>query len=108
MKSKQCGEQNTMLNNPFENLERLRSECSLMDKAAKVAYLRGKLQQLNNMAYQMTLYIRSKGYTTESKKQQALWLIDAINTVQNEGQKASRELVNEGSMEMVKRMMKMY
>ena len=95
-----------MLNTPFEDMDRCRSECSLMDKAAKVAYLRGQLQQLNNMAYQMTLYLRSKGYTTEAEKQQALWLIDAINTVQNEGQKASRELVNEGLMEMVKRMMK--
>lgn len=93
---------------PSEDLERLRSECSLMDKAAKVAYLKGQLQQLNNMAYQMTLYLRSKGYTTDAERQQVLWLIDAINVVQNEGQKASRELANEGLMEIVKRMMKMY
>ena len=77
----------------------------MMDKAAKVAYLKGRLQQLNNMAYQMTLYLRSKGYTTEAERQQAQWLIDAINTVQNEGQKASRELAKEGLMEIVKRMM---
>jgi hypothetical protein len=77
-----------------------------MDKAAKVAYLRGRLQQLNNMAYQMTMYLRSKGYTTDAEKQQAMWLIDAINAVQNEGQQASRELANEGLMELLKRMMK--
>ena len=70
-----------MPNTPFEDINRLRSECSLMDKAAKVAYLRGQLQQLNNMSHQMTLYLRSKGYTTDAEKQQALWLIDAINTV---------------------------
>ena len=92
----------------FENIERLRSECSMMDKAAKVAYLRKRLQQLNNMAYQMTMYLRSKGYTTYAEKQQAMWLIDAINAVQNEGQQASRELANEGLMELVKRMMGMY
>ena len=95
-----------MPNTPFEDIERLRSECSLMDKAAKVAYLRGQLQQLNNMAYQMTLYLRNKGYTTEAEKQQALWLIDAINTVQNEGQQVSRELAKEGLMEIVKRLMR--
>lgn len=65
-----------MPNTPFDDIERLRSECSLMDKAAKVAYLRGRLQQLNNLAYQMTLYLRSKGYTTEAEKQQALWLVE--------------------------------
>ena len=95
-----------MSNTPFEDLDRLRSECSIMDKAAKVAYLRGRLQQLNNMAHQMTMYLRSKGYTTDAEKQQAMWLIDAINAVQNEGQQASRELANEGLMEMVKRMMR--
>lgn len=95
-----------MPNTPFEDIDRLRSECSLMDKAAKVAYLRGRLQQLNNMAYQMTMYLRSKGYTTDAEKQQAMWLIDAINAVQNEGQQASRELANEGLMELLKRMMK--
>lgn len=95
-----------MSNTPFEDLERLRSECSMMDKAAKVVYLRGRLQQLNDMAYQMTMYLRSKGYTTDAEKQQAMWLIDAIKAVQKEGQQASRELANEGLMEMVKRMMR--
>ena len=95
-----------MPNTPFEDLERLRSECSMMDQAAKVAYLMNRLQQLNNMAYQMTLYLQNKGYTTKAERQQAQWLIDAINTVQNEGQKASRELAKEGLMEMVKRMMR--
>ena len=95
-----------MPNTPFEDLERLRSECSMVDQAAKVAYLMNRLQQLNNMAYQMTLYLQNKGYTTNAERQQAQWLIDAINTVQNEGQKASRELAKEGLMEMVKRMMR--
>lgn len=85
-----------MPTNLFEDLERLRSECSMMEKAAKVVYLRRRLQQLNDMAYQMTIYLRSKGYTTDTEKQQAMWLIDAINAVQNEGQQASRELANEG------------
>ena len=95
-----------MSNTPFDDLDRLRSECSLMDKAAKVAYLRNRLQQLNNLAYQMTLYLRSKGYTTDAERQQALWLVDAINTVQNEGLKASRELANEGLQEIMKMMLK--
>lgn len=92
------------MSNLFEDLDHLRSECSMMDKAAKVAYLRNRLQQLNNMAYQMTIYLRSKGYTTDAEKQQAMWLIDVINAVQSEGSKTSRELANEGLMELVKRM----
>lgn len=92
-----------MPNTPFEYIERLRSECSMMDKAAKVAYLRGQLQHLNNIAFQMTLNLRSKGFTTDAERQQAFWLIDAINTVQDEGQKASKELTWEGLMEIVKR-----
>ena len=95
-----------MPNTPFEDIERLRSECSLMDKAVKVAYLRGRLQQLNNMAYQMSLYLQSKGFMTNAERQQALWLVDAINILKNEGQQASRELANEGLMEIVKRIIR--
>ena len=92
------------MNTPFDDLDSLCSDCSMMDKAAKVAYLRGRLQQLNDLAYQMTYYLRSKGYTTDAEKQQVLWLVDAINTVQNEGKKASRELAYEGLQEIVKMM----
>ena len=91
-----------MSSNPFENLERICSQCSMMDKATKVAFLRGQLHQLNDMAYKMTLYLRNKGYTTDAEKQQAMWLIDAINSVQEEEKKASRELTNEGLMEIMK------
>ena len=83
-----------MSNNSFEDLERLRSECSLMDKVTKVVYLKGRLQQLNNKAYQMTLYLQSKGHTTDAAKQKVKWLIDAINAVQNKEQQSSRELAN--------------
>lgn len=95
-----------VMNNPFEDIERLRSECSLMDKAAKVMYLRGRLQQLNDMAYRMTLYLRSKDHTTDAERQQAMWLVDAVNMVQNEGQKASRELANDSLREFLKMMLR--
>lgn len=72
-----------------------------MDKAAKVACLSGRLQQLNNLAYQLTMYLRSKGYMIEVEKQQAIWLVDAINALQKEGRQASSESVKEG---LVKRM----
>lgn len=94
------------MKNLFEDIERLRSECSLMDKAAKVAYLRGRLQQLNNLANQMTYYLRSKGYTTDVERQQALWLVDAINAVQHEEQKESRKLANERLQEIIKMMLR--
>lgn len=71
----------------------------MMDKAAKHTFLRRRLRQLNDMTNQMTLYLRSKGYTTDAEKQQAMWLIEAINAVQEEERKASRDMANEGLME---------
>lgn len=50
----------------------------------------------------MTYYLRMKGYATDTERQQAMWLVEAIKTIQNEEQNASREMANEGLQEIIK------
>ena len=90
----------------FEEIERLHSECSLMEKSAKVAYLRGKWQRLNALAYQYGLYLNSKPHITDAERQQAIWLLNEMDAVQNEGQKARMDLAKESAKEMLKKLMK--
>lgn len=90
----------------FEEIEHLHSECSLMKKSAKVAYLRGKWQRLNALAYQYGLYLNGKPHITDAERQQAIWLLNEMDSVQNEGQKVSMELAKESAKEMLKKLMK--
>ena len=89
-----------------EEIERLHSECSLMEKTTKVAYLRRKWQRLNALAYQYGLYLNSKPHITDAERQQAIWLLNEMDAVQNEGQKASMDLAKESAKEMLKKLMK--
>ena len=91
-----------MPTNIFEEIERLHSKCSLMDKAAKVAYLQGMWQRLNAIAYQFGLYLKGKLYITDAERQQAIWLLNEMDAVQNEGQKASMDLAKDGMKELLK------
>ena len=95
-----------MSTNIFEEIERLRNECSLMEKSAKVAYLQERRQSLNALAYQYGLYLNSKLYITDAERQQAIWLLNEMDSVQNEGQKASMELANGRWKELMKKLMK--
>ncbi len=95
-----------MPNNIFEEIERLHSECSLMEKSAKVAYLQGKWQRLNALAYQYGLYLNNKLYISDSERQIAIWLLNEMDTVQNEGHKASMDLAKESAKEMLKKLMR--
>lgn len=90
----------------FEEIEHLHSECSLMEKTAKVAYLRGKWQRLNALAYQYGLYLNSKLHITAAERQQAMWLLNEMDAVQNEGQEASMDLAKESAKEILKKPMK--
>ena len=95
-----------MTNSIFEEIDKLHAECSLMGKAAKVAYLRGRWQRLNALAYEYGLYLKSKLYITDAEREKAIWLINEMDAVQNEGQKASMELSKESMNEIVKMLMK--
>ena len=84
-----------MTNNIIDEIENFYAQCSLIDKAANVAYLHGQWQKLDNLAYQLGLYFQSKGYVTPAERRLALQLIDDINTVKKDGSKAKHELANE-------------
>lgn len=90
----------------FESIENLHSQCSMMDKASKISFLRGQWQQLNNLANQMAWYIQGKGgRMTLEERQCALHLLEMINAVEEEEMKTRRELAGEGLKEMIRRMM---
>lgn len=86
----------------FEFIEKLHSQCSMMDKASKISYLRGQWQQLNNLANQMAWYIQGKGgRMTIEERQYAQHLLEMINAVEEEEVKTRRELAGEGLKEMI-------
>ena len=95
-----------MTNSIFEEIDKLHAECSLMGKAAKVAYLRGRWQRLNALAYEYGLYLKNKLYITDAEREKAIWLINEMDAAQNEGQKARMELSKESMNEIVKMLMK--
>lgn len=95
-----------MPTNIFEEIERFHNECSLMEKAAKVAYLRGRWQRLNALAYEYGLYLKSKLYITDAEREKAIWLINEMDAVQNEGQKASSDFAKDGMRELMKMLKK--
>ena len=75
-------------------------------KDSKGGYLRGKWQRLNALAYQYGLYLKGKLYITDAERQQAIWLLNEMDAVQNEGHKASMDLAKEGMKELLKTLMK--
>jgi hypothetical protein len=80
----------------FEEIERVHSCWSMMDKVARMAYLKGEKKRLDDMAYQYGLYLRSKGgLITDEERTKGMHLIEMIDTVQAEGEKVNAEFRNE-------------
>ena len=80
----------------FEDIEKIHSCWSMMDKVARMAYLKGEKKRLDDMAYQYVLYIRSKGsLITEEDRMKGKHLIEMIDAVQSEGEKVYSEFNNE-------------
>ena len=80
----------------FEDIEKIHSCWSMMDKVARMAYLKGEKKRLDDMAYQYGLYLRSKGsLITEEERMKGKHLIEMIDAVQSEGEKVYSEFNNE-------------
>ena len=80
----------------FEEIERMHSCWSMMDKVARMAYLKGEKKRLDDMAYQYGLYLRSKGgLITDEERKKGIHLIEMIDAVQAEGEKVNAEFRNE-------------
>lgn len=80
----------------FEEIERMHSCWSMMDKVARTAYLKGEKIRLDDMAYQYGLYLRNKGgFITDEERTKAMHLVEMIDVVQAEGEKVNAEFNNE-------------
>lgn len=95
-----------MHNTDFSEIERLHSEWSRMDKMARLAYLKGQWDSLNQMAYQYGMYLKNRTSITQAERQYAQYLIDMINSVDAEGTKVMNDLANDALKELFKGLMK--
>lgn len=66
-----------------------------MDRVAKLVYLKGQWNRLNQMAWQYGAYLQGRVGITQEERQYAQQLIDMINLVKAEGVKAENDLRNE-------------
>lgn len=94
-----------MSNIDFSEIERLHSEWSRMDKMARLAYLKGQWDRLNQMAYQYGMYLRNRTSITQTERQYAKYLVDMINSVDAEGALLMDNLRNDALKEMLNRFM---
>lgn len=84
-----------MPNTTLEDIDRIHSMSSMMDKVAKMAYLQGERKKLEDMAYQLGRSYRIKGYFTSQEKECANHILEMMNEVQSEGQRLNSEFSNE-------------
>ena len=91
----------------FSEIDRLHSEWSRMEKAARLGWLSGEKARLTGLANQFSLYIYAKGgLINDSERAYARKLLDMINSVDAEGSKVMDDLRNDAFKEIVKSIMK--
>ncbi len=80
----------------IQTIDQLHSKWSMMDKAAKLVWLKQQQNQLNALASQMSYNISLRGgRMTDSEKQYARKLLEMMDAVNAEGTKVSNEFRNE-------------
>lgn len=89
----------------FEQIDSIHAEYSKLDKAARILFLKGQWNRLNQYAYQFGEYLRLKGTISPEERERAQQLIEMMNEVQAEGVKAQRELASDCVREIVKKLM---
>lgn len=101
-----------MPNDIFEDIERIHSCSSMMDKMARIAYLRGEWKRLDNIAFQLGRSCQAKGYFTPEEQQSANHILQMMDAVQSDGQRLqsefSAEWWNEWRKEISKAMINMH
>ena len=91
----------------FSEIDRLHSEWSRMEKAAKMGWLIGEKIRLNRLANQFAQYLAiNGGLMNDSERAYARKLLDMINSVDAEGSKVMDDLRNDAFKEIVKSIMK--
>lgn len=79
----------------LQSIDQLHSEISKMDKVARLAYLRGQWNRLNQMAWEYGANLQGREGITQEERQYAQQLIGMINEVQAEGVKEDNALRTE-------------
>ena len=91
----------------FSEIDRLHSEWSRMEKAARLSWLSGEKARLTGLANQLSLYIYAKeGLMNDSERAYARKLLEMINSVDAEGSKVMDGLGNDAFKEIIKSIMK--
>lgn len=91
----------------FQEIDKLHSEWSRMEKAARLGWLSGEKARLTGLANQFSLYIYAKGgLMNDSERVYARKLLDMINSVDEEGSKVMNDLRNDAFKEISKSLMK--
>ena len=91
----------------FEEIERLHSEWTMMDKTARLGWLTGERMRLNRLLNQMAQYVYARGGEMNNiEKAYAQKLIEMLQSVDAEGAKLSNELKNEALKDLTKALLK--
>lgn len=91
----------------FSEIDRLHSEWSRMEKAARLGWLSGEKARLTGLANQFSQYIYAKGgLMNDSDRAYAHKLLEMINSVNAEGSKVMDELRNDVFKEIITCLMK--
>ena len=93
-----------MSSTDFSEIERLYSEWSGMDKVARLVYLKGRWDSLNQMVYQYGMYLKNRSRISHAERQYAQYLLDMINSIDAEGAQLMDNLRNDAIKEIVKRL----
>lgn len=91
----------------LQAIEQLHSECAKMDKVARLVYLRGQWNRLNQMAWQYGAYLQGRIGITQAERQHAQQLIDMMREVEEEGVKVENDLRNDVLKELANVLMHM-
>lgn len=87
----------------IQTIDQLHSQWSMMDKAARLVWLKQQQSQLNALANQMSYSISLRGgRMTDAEKQYAHKLLEMIDAVNAEGDKVSDEFRNDLIKEFLK------
>lgn len=96
-----------MYKRDLEKAEQLHAQWSILDKAAKVAYLQQQWQTINGIIIRVARYFSFAGrYMSPEEAAQFNMLLEMRTSLRTEGQKATDELVNEALHELLKNLLK--
>ena len=96
-----------MPNTDFPDIDRLHSEWSRMEKAARLGWLSGEKARLTGLANQFSLYIYAKGgLMSDSERAYARKLLEMINSMDAGGSNVMYDLRYDAFKEIVKSIMK--